>query len=183
MKKLLLCLFVSASLFSCNKAEDSAKSADQNPLSGTFTERDEKAQRLWTNLNLFTKEDFSFVNDYLAPNYEFRTSADTAVVAKGPEEATANWKKVHMLFKDMSFSEGRVHTFTLNNGEVHSAYFGRLTATGKFTNKTATVPMQIWIKWEGDKVIRQMDMVDSKLILEESAAAAAAAATATPAAK
>ena len=43
--------------------------------------------------------------------------------------------------------------------------------------------MQIWIKWEGDKVIRQMDMVDSKLILEESAAAAAAAATATPAAK
>jgi len=175
MKKLLLCLLVSASLFSCKKAEDSSKTADQNPLSGTFSERDEKAKRLWTNMNLFTKQDFSFVEGYLAPNYVFRTSADTGVVARGPEEATANWKKVHTLFKDMSFSEGRVHTFSLNNGEVYSAYFGQLTATGKFTNKTATVPMQVWIKWEGDKVISQMDMVDSKLILEEAAAAATAA--------
>jgi hypothetical protein len=182
MKKLFLFLLVSASLFSCKEAADSSKSVDQNPLSGTFTERDEKAQRLWTNLNLFIKNDFSYVKDYLAPNYEFRTASDTAVVVRGPEEAIANWKKVHILFKDMSFSEGRIHTFKLNNGEVHTGYFGQLTATGKFTNKTATVPMQIWIKWEGDKVVSQLDMFDSKLIMEEAAAAAAAAAAA-PAAK
>ncbi len=32
--------------------------------------------------------------------------------------------------------------------------------------------MQIWIKWEGDKVVSQLDMFDSKLIMEEAAAAA-----------
>ena len=42
--------------------------------------------------------------------------------------------------------------------------------------------MQIWVKWEGDKVVSQIDMIDSKLILEE-AAAAAAAAKAAPATK
>ncbi len=182
MKKLIVCLLVSASFLSCKEATDAKKTASQDPLSGTFTERDEKGKKMFENLVRFTKEDFSYANDYLSPNFQFKTAADTAVVFKGIDQAVAYWKQVHVLFKDLSFSEGRVHTFYLNNGEVRSAYFGQITATGKFTNITATRPMQIWVKWEGDKVVSQMDMIDSKLILEE-AAAAAAAAKAAPATK
>ena len=181
MKKILLTILVSATLLSCKEAADSSKSADQNPLSGTFTERDEKAKKMFTNLTLFAKQDFSFAKDYLSPDFKFRTAADTSVIATGIDETVAYWKQVHVLFKDISFSEGRVHTFSLNNGEVYTAYFGQLTATGKFTNTTGTVPMQIWAKWEGDKIVSQIDMIDSKKVALEVEAATAAAAAATKA--
>jgi hypothetical protein len=179
MKKLLVCLLVSASLFACKESADSTKSADQNPLAGTFTERDEKAQKLFSNMNLFAKGDFSYVSGAVTPNFTLKNAGDTAVAARGVDGAIAYWKNLHVLFKDISFSEGRVHTFNLNNGEVYTAYFGDWTVTGKFTNKTFTAPIQVWVKWEGDKVVSQMDMLDSKKILEEAAAAPAAA----PAAK
>ena len=177
MKKILLTLLVTASLFSCKEAADSSKSADQNPLSGTFTERDEKAKTMYNNLTLFAKADFSYVKETLSPDFKLKNAGDTAVAARGHEGVIAYWQQLHTLFKDISFSEGRVHTFYLNNGEVYTAYFGELTATGKHTNKTFTSPVQIWDSWVGDKMTSQMDMVDTKKIFDEAAAAPAAPAT------
>jgi len=171
MKKILLTILVSASLLSCKEAADSSKSADQNPLSGTFTERDDKAKTMYNN--------FSYVKETLSPDFKLKNAGDTAVAARGHEGVIAYWQQLHTLFKDISFSEGRVHTFYLNNGEVYTAYFGELTATGKHTNKTFTSPVQIWDKWEGDKIISQMDMVDTKKIFDEVAAAPAPPAPAT----
>lgn len=179
MKKILLTILVSASLISCKEAADSSKSADQNPLSGTFTERDDKAKTMYNNLTLFAKADFSYVKETLSPDFKLKNAGDTAVAARGHEGVIAYWQQLHTLFKDISFSEGRVHTFYLNNGEVYTAYFGELTATGKHTNKTFTSPVQIWDKWEGDKIISQMDMVDTKKIFDEVAAAPAPPAPAT----
>jgi hypothetical protein len=176
MKKIILTILVSASLLSCKDAADSSKSADQNPLSGTFTERDDKAKTMYNNLTLFAKADFSYVKETLSPEFTIKNSGDTAVAAKGHEGVIAYWQKLHTLFKDISFSEGRVHTFYLNNGEVYSAYFGEITSTGKITNKTFTSPIQIWDKWEGNKITSQMDMVDMKKIFDEAAAAPAASA-------
>ena len=171
MKKLILCFLVSVSFLSCKESADTTNaSTNQEPLSGTFTERDEKAKKLYSNMNLFAKEDFSYVKESFAPNFTLKTVGDTAVAAKGEEEAIAYWKQLHFLFKDISFAEGRVHTFSLNNGEVHTAYFGNWTATGKFTNVTFTAPLNVWITWEGDIIISQMDLLDSKNILKEAAA-------------
>ncbi len=59
MKKILLCLFVSASMIACtNKTE--TKNLD--PLSGTFVSRDEKAKTLLNDMKLFSTGDYSFVN-------------------------------------------------------------------------------------------------------------------------
>jgi hypothetical protein len=41
--------------------------------------------------------------------------------------------------------------------------------------------MQIWAKWEGDKIVSQIDMIDSKKVALEVEAATAAAAAATKA--
>jgi hypothetical protein len=176
MKKVILLILVFGSLLSCKQAENSNKSAKHDPLSGTFTERDVKAKRMYANLMLFAKADFSYVKETLSPNFTLKNAGDTAVAASGQEGVITYWKQLHTLFKDISFSEGRVHTFYLNNGEVYSAYFGELTATGKHTNKTFTSPIQIWDKWEGDKIISQMDMVDTKKIFDEAATAPAPAA-------
>jgi hypothetical protein len=69
MKKILLTILVSATLLSCKEAADSSKSADKNPLSGTFTERDDKAKTLYNNLTLFAKADFSYVKETLSPEF------------------------------------------------------------------------------------------------------------------
>jgi hypothetical protein len=173
MNKLFLCILLSAALLSCKQSADATKSDDQNPLAGTFSERDAKAQKLLSNMNLFAKGDFSYASESITPNFTLKNAGDTAVAARGVDQAIAYWKNLHVLFKDISFSEGRVHTFNLNNGEVYSAYFGEWTATGKFTNKTFTAPIQVWAKWEGDQILSQMDMLDSKRILEEAAASTA----------
>lgn len=179
MKKILLTILVSATLLSCKEAVDSSKSADQNPLSGTFTERDDKAKTMYNNITLFAKADFSFVKETLSADFKLKNAGDTAVAASGHEGVIAYWQQLHTLFKDMSFSEGRVQTFYLNNGEVYTGYFGELTATGKYTNKTFIGPVQFMSKWEGDKMISQMDMVDTKKIFDEIAAAPAPPAPAT----
>ena len=59
MKKILLCLFVSASMIACtNKTE--TKNLD--PLSGSFVSRGEKAKTLLNDMKLFSTGDYSFVD-------------------------------------------------------------------------------------------------------------------------
>jgi hypothetical protein len=55
----------------------------------------------------------------------------------------------------------------LNNGEVWSAYFGELYAVGKFSKENYAIPINHWIQWENDKIIQQVDMLDSKFITAE----------------
>jgi len=169
MKKLLLCLFVSASMIACtSKTETETKNLD--PLAGTFTSGDAKSKRLWSDIMLFSKADYSFVDTFLSPDFVLRTAADTAVVVRGKEGAIAYWSQMHTLLKDISFTEGRVQTFTLNNGEIHTLYFGTLLATGKFSNKNIAMPVNVWVEWKGDKMVSQTDMYDAKFIMDEIAA-------------
>ena len=55
----------------------------------------------------------------------------------------------------------------MNNGEVWSAYFGELYAIGKFSKENYAIPINVWIQWENDKIIQQVDMLDSKFITAE----------------
>ena len=160
MKKILSLIMVSTIVLSCsesvikNTKVDTNKTENVDPLSGTFTSRDAKAQILLKNMNLFA-------------NAVWDTAGDTAVFARGKEEAIAYWNNIHSIYEDISFSEGRLQTFELNNGEVWSAYFGELYAVGKFTKENYAIPLNVWIQWENDKIVRQVDMLDSKFINAE----------------
>lgn len=151
-----------------NKTETETKSLD--PLSGTFVSRDEKAKTLLNDMKLFSTGDYSFVDKILSPDFTLRTAADTAVVVRGKEQVIAYWSQMHTLLKDISFTEGRASTFTYNNGEIWTGYFGTLIATGKFSNKHIVTPLTCWIKWEGDKIVYQEDWFDAKFIADEIAA-------------
>ena len=48
-----------------------------------------------------------------------------------------------------------------------SAYFGELYAVGKFSKENCAIPTNHWIQWENDKIIQQVDMLDSKFITAE----------------
>ena len=118
-------------------------------------------------MNLFAKADFSYVTELVTEDFTLQTAGDTAVAATGPEEAVAYWNNIHGIYDDITFSEGRLQTFTLNNGEVWSAYFGELYAVGKFSKENYAIPLNVWIQWENDKIVRQVDMLDSKFITAE----------------
>ena len=168
MKKIVIIFFISALIFSCAQApKESAPPESKDPLSGVFTSRDSKAQTLFSNMNLFANADFSYVNKLLTEDFTLRTSGDTGIAATGREDVIKYWNGIHGIYEDISFSKGRLQTFELNNGEVWSAYFGDLYAKGKFSKENYAIPINVWIQWENDKIINQVDMIDSKFITAE----------------
>tara|TARA_B110000211_G_C13859668_1_gene455922 strand:- start:60 stop:587 length:528 start_codon:yes stop_codon:yes gene_type:complete len=168
MKKLLFLLITSALIFSCNQtSKEKSNNETKDPYSGVFTSRDAKAQTLQRNMNSFANADFSYVNEFLTEDFTLSTAGDTAVVATGRESAIEYWNGIHTIYENISFSEGRLQTFELNNGEIWSAYFGELYAKGKFSKEDYAIPINVWIQWENDKIINQVDMIDSKFITAE----------------
>ena len=173
MKKILSLIIVSSIVLSCsepvteNTKAENIKTENVNPLSGIFTSRDAKAEILQKNMNLFANADFSYVSEIITENFTLSTAGDTAVVAHGKEEAIAYWNNIHGIYEDIRFSDGRLQTFELNNGEVWSAYFGELYAVGKFSKENYAIPLNVWIQWENDKIVRQVDMLDSKFFTAE----------------
>ena len=173
MQKLISLFFIAAFVTSCsesatdNTKPEKTKTENNDPLSGSFTSRDVKAKTLLRNMNLFAKADFSYVNELVTEDFTLQTAGDTAVAATGPEEAIAYWNNIHGIYEDITLSEGRLQTFTLNNGEVWSAYFGELYAVGKFSKNNYAIPLNVWIQWDKDKIKRQIDMLDSKFITAE----------------
>jgi hypothetical protein len=173
MKKILSLILVSTIVLSCSESVIKNPKVETNqrenvdPLSGTFTSRDAKAQILLKNMNLFANADFSYVSEIITEDFTLSTAGDTAVAARGKEEAIAYWNNIHGIYEDISFSEGRLQTFELNNGEVWSSYFGELYAVGKFSKENYAIPLNVWIQWKNDKIVRQVDMLDSKFITAE----------------
>ena len=62
MKKILTIIAVSFLFVSCNNNVVNTK---KEPLSGTFSSHDEKAEILWRNMNSFAKADFSYAEELL----------------------------------------------------------------------------------------------------------------------
>lgn len=178
MKKLFILSFAVLTVFaSCNQTGTTADASQQNlptaaedSLAGTFTSKDAKSIKLLSIIRLFSKQDTSYLTDY-APNFTLSLHSDTAVVARGPEGFAAYHRNLHSLFTDIYFSDGNKFTYNLNNGENWTAYFGQCTATGKNTNAKYVMPVNVWVRWDGDKIIQQVDIVDSKFANAEMAAA------------
>jgi len=178
MKKLFILSFAVLTVFaSCNQpantadaSQQSATTASEDSFAGTFTSTDPKSVKLLNTIRLFSKQDTSYLSDY-APNFTLKLLSDTAVIARGPEGFSAYHKNLHSLFTDIYFSDGRTFTYNLNNGENWSAYFGQCTATGKNTKTKYVMPVNVWIRWDGDKIVEQVDLVDSKFANAEMAAA------------
>tara|TARA_B100001057_G_scaffold480768_1_gene553990 strand:+ start:175 stop:717 length:543 start_codon:yes stop_codon:yes gene_type:complete len=176
MKNILSIILAASIVLSCSESStdntkpEKTKTENNDPLSGSFSSRDAKAEILLKNMSLFANADFSYVSEILAEDFTLSTAGDTAAVAYGQEEAIAYWNNIHGIYEDIRFSEGRLLTFELNNGEVWSAYFGELYAVGKFSKENYAIPLHVWIQWENDKIIRQIDMLDSKFITAEIAA-------------
>ena len=78
----------------------------------------------------------------------------------------------HTLFSDitMTLNSGDLKTFTGNNGQVATGYWGLWTGKGKYTNAETKVPLHMILWWEGDKVVQIYRIFDPATLTAEVAA-------------
>ena len=70
MKKLLSITFISIIILSCVQSpKENTTLKSGNLLSGVFTSRDRKAEILFKNMTLFTKADFSYVDNLFSKRF------------------------------------------------------------------------------------------------------------------
>jgi len=177
MKKFMMMVAVATALFSCGqKQTDSAKESDTSTdsLGGTFTGLDEKSDVIRRQIDAYNAQDTTYAGEGYADNVKIYYPSDTAVDLSDKKSFVADFKAQYNYWKSPRFDRARVITLKLNNGETWTNVWGVMIAKGSYTGHDILVPLHRAIQWEGDKVVRDIHLYDTKQILEEIAAKAAA---------
>lgn len=177
MKKIIMMLAVATALFSCGQKQDSTSAtqeASADSLGGTLTNVDEKSQVIHKQLEAYAAQDTSYAGDSYADNIQIYYPSDTIVDIKDKKAFLADFKGQFKNWKDVKFDRLRVATLTLNNGETWTNIWCVMLAKGAFTGKDHVIPLHRAMLWQGDKIVRDIHLYDTKSIMEELAARAAA---------
>lgn len=168
---------VATVLFSCGQKQESpAAAADSNTdsLGGTMTALDDKTKAIEAQLKAYADQDTTWSGDVIADNVQIYYPSDTAVDIKDKKAFLADFKGQYKNWKNVKFDRLRVITLKLNNGEIWTNIWCVMLAKGNYTGKDILIPLHRAVLWQNDKVVRDIHLYDTKLIIEELAARAAA---------
>jgi hypothetical protein len=177
MKKIIMILAVSAALFSCGQKQEgavSATDASKDSLGGTMTSTDAKAQAIQRQIEAYAAQDTSYNADVYADNIRVYYPSDTTADITDKKAFLADFKGQYKNWKEVKFDRVRVVTLKLNNGETWTNIWAVMFAKGAFTGKDILIPLHRAMLWQGDKIVRDIHLYDTKLIMDELAARAAA---------
>ncbi len=176
MKKLCMVITVVAAMFACGPKTETSKAVDatSDALGGTMTSLDDKSKAIEAQLKAYVEQDTSWSGDAFADNIQVYYPSDTLVDIKDKKAFLADFKGQYKNWKNVKFDRLRVITLKLNNGEVWTNIWGVMLAKGNFTGKDILIPLHRAMLWQNDKVVRDIHLYDTKLIMEELAARAAA---------
>lgn len=168
---------VATAMFACGqqKAETvKTNDAAADPLGGTMTGLDEKTKAIEAQLKAYTDQDTTWTGDAFADNIQIYYPSDTLVDIKDKKAFLADFKGQYKNWKEVKFDRLRVITLKLNNGEVWTNVWCVMLAKGNFTGKDIVLPLHRAMLWQNDRVVRDIHLYDTKVIMEELAARAAA---------
>ena len=179
MKKLLLCLLVSASLIACTNQE--TKTADTSDTDGgIYVSLDDKTAKVKQMIEGYMKNDTTLAHEVYADTLKaidgFADNVDSLnkiKVTPGGRTAFINADMyTHTLFSDikMRLNKGDLKTFIGNNGQIATGYWGLWTGKGKYTNAETKVPLHMILWWKEDKIVRIYRMFDPATLKAEVAA-------------
>jgi hypothetical protein len=177
MKKIIMILAVSTALFSCGQKQEGTAStaeASADSLGGTITSLDEKSQAIRKQMDAYAAQDTTYSADVYGDNIRVYYPSDTTADITDKKAFLADFKGQYKNWKDVRFDRVRVSTLKLNNGETWTSIWAVMLAKGAFTGKDILIPLHRAMLWQGDKIIRDIHLYDTKLIMEELAARAAA---------
>jgi hypothetical protein len=182
MKKLLLCFLVSASLIACTNQETKKTntSTTEDTEGGSYVSLDDKTAKAKQLIEAFMKNDTSVAHEVCVDTLRaidgFADNVDSLnkiKVTPGGRSAFINADMItHSLFSDitMTLNKGDLKTFTGNNGQVATGYWGLWKGKGKYTNTVTKVPLHMILRWKGDKVVSIYRIFDPSTLKAEVAA-------------
>jgi len=148
MKKVFLSLFVLATMFACNAPEKKGEAATSEDMEGgSYVSLDDKTAKVKQMIEAYMKNDTTVAHDL---------AVDT-----------------HSIFSDITVTlrPGDLKTFTGNNGQVATGYWGIWKGKGKYTNAETKVPLHMILWWKGDKIVQIYRIFDPTTLKAEVAAA------------
>jgi hypothetical protein len=182
MKKLILPLFLLATMFACTSPE--TKKADvanaEDTEGGIYVSLDDKTAKTKQLIEAYMKNDTSVAHEFYADTLKvvdgFADNVDSLNNYKVTPGGRSAFIKAdmytHTLFSDIKISlkKGNLKTFTGNNGQVASGYWGVWTGKGKYTNAETKVPLHMLLWWKGDKIVQIYRIFDPSTLKAEVAA-------------
>jgi hypothetical protein len=181
MKKLILPLFLLATMFACKSPESKTETAanPEDTETGSFVSMDEKSAIFKRVMEAAMKNDTSVYREAFADSLivldGFAENVDSLNKLKAtPEGINALIKGdsyLHSLYDDiaMTTEKGQIKTFTFTDGRIVSGYWGIWSAKGKFSKKVSRVPLHMIGWWKGDKVVQIYRLFDPASLKEEIA--------------
>ncbi len=182
MKKSFLFLIVMVTILACQAPETTTTdaAASEDIEGGTYVSLDDKTAKVKQLIEAYMKNDTLVAHEIYADTLKaidgFANNVDSLNKVKVTPGGRAEFIKAdqftHTLFSDitMTLKPGELKTFTGNNGQVATGYWGLWTGKGKYTNAETKVPLHMILWWEGDKVVQIYRMFDPVTLTAEVAA-------------
>jgi hypothetical protein len=181
MKKLFLSMIVLATMFACNTTEKKADAATSEDMEGgSYVSLDDKTAKVKQMIEAYMKNDTTVAHDLavdtlkLYDGFEGRVdSLDNLVASPGGRTEFINSDMyTHTIYSDitMTLRPGDLKTFTGNNGQVATGYWGIWKGKGKYTNAETKVPLHMILWWKGDKIVQIYRIFDPTTLKAEVAA-------------
>ena len=177
MKKFMTIVAIATALFSCSPKQEGKTSQTEvsaDPLAGSMSSLDEKSDAIKKQIEAYAAQDTNYTADVYADNIQVFYPSDTTADITDKKAFLADFKGQYKNWKEVKFDRVRVMTMKLNNGETWTSIWAVMLAKGAFTGKDILIPLHRAMLWEGDKIVRDIHLYDTKLIMEELAARAAA---------
>ena len=178
MKKLILPLFLLATMFACNAPEKKAEAtASEDAHSGTFSSQDEKSAKVKELLEAYMKNDSTKIYEYYVDTVQIydqmaanQEGGKTKANPGGRAGFAANERMNHDFYSNINVTTDNIMTLKFANGEEHTGVWCMWTGKGKFTNKEVSAPLHLAFIWQGDKIVREYRFFDPTTLYEEVAA-------------
>jgi len=181
MKKLLLCILVSASFIACKNQESKKADTSVDKQSGTFTSNDKKSaiikQFIEGYLTGDTSINYPLVRAYYSDTVKVfqhiankQENGKTRETQGGLEFVYNLSSNHHALYSNINMTVDNIKTLKFNDGKEVTLVWTLWSATGKLTKEATTVPVHQAYWWSGDKIVSFQMIFDPTPLINEIAA-------------
>lgn len=136
---------------------------------------DEKSRKIVELFEAVEDEDIGFLKEIFSKDLKF-TDPNGTVLNK--DEFIAGVENIFDMFDDVEFEDSEyseydglaVETTYYSNGQVWTNIWSTFEGIGKYTGNEVSFPFHISYKWEGDKIIEEVQFFSTKVFDAENEA-------------
>lgn len=156
MKKIILFLFVSSILISCDSQQKNVNSDTNDPMSGYMVGNDDKSNAMVLFTKAYQDNDIESARTIFSDDVIFHINDSDLTFNQVKEGFSAG----HDYFDNIRHSEYDVSTMYYNDGKIFTNYWYTWAATSKKSNEELVFKGYCWFKWENDKVVEVYNAFD-----------------------